>query len=438
LPGLDPGIHGTLQSSECRGRGFVDARSKSGQGEERGGSAEFWRVSAAEMVRGWVRPRSVPLALRNLLSNKTRLARSSAGIGFAVLLMLVQLGFERGFFDASLNTVRQFDGDLFFMAADKYRVATRDPFPHRVLAEAAKVDGVASVEPLYASWLEFYWKPAGGEQQYLVQTFGFDPDHPPFLLAGVAKNAALLKHEDTVLVDRSARAALKMDSDSGEAEINGRKVKIVGNFSLGPDFVSDGTVMMSDRTFARLLPGNREAPDAMPVEFGVVRVAAGRDLGQVEQALRAALPGGIRVMTKAEMVEFERNFQADLSSAGPIFWLGTLVGFVVGMLISYQVIYTDLSDQLPQYATLKAMGYETRYLIRVVMEQAALSAIAGYLPAWILCLGVYWGIGKVALLPLHMTLPLTLLSFGLTLGMCLFSASLAIRRVIAADPAEVF
>ncbi len=177
----------------------------------------------------------------------------------------------------------------------------------------------------------------------------------------------------------------------------------------------------------------------MPVEFGIVKIGPGEDaVDRVEQALRAALAPECRVLTKAELVAFERDFQAELSSAGPIFWLGAIVGFVVGMLISYQIIYTDLSDQLPQYATLKGMGYQSGYLVRVVLEQAALSALAGYIPAWLLCLAVYWAIGTIALLPLHMTWGLTLLSFGLTLGMCLLSAVLAVRRVIAADPAEIF
>ena len=213
---------------------------------------------------------------------------------------------------------------------------------------------------------------------------------------------------------------------------------IVGSFGLGPDFVSDGTVMMSEENFARLLPGNREGAAAMPVEFGIVKLRPGEDPARARQSLQAALPGDVRVLTKPQLVAFERDFQADVSSAGPIFWLGTLVGFVVGMLISYQIIYTDLSDQLPQYATLKGMGYETGYLVRIVIEQAALSALAGYLPAWLLCLVVYRAIGAMTLLPLRMTLPLTLISLGLTLGMCLLSATLAIRRVIAADPAEVF
>ena len=136
-----------------------------------------------------------------------------------------------------------------------------------------------------------------------------------------------------------------------------------------------------------------EAAAALPVEFGVVKLRAGEDASHVQQALQAALPNDVRVLTKPQLVAFERDFQADLSSAGPIFWMGTVVGFVVGMLISYQIIYTDLSDQLPQYATLKGMGYDTGYLVRVVIEQAALSALAGYIPAWLLCLVVYRVIG---------------------------------------------
>ncbi len=382
--------------------------------------------------------RSVPLAWRNLVANRRRLVRSSAGIGFAVLLMLVQLGFERGFFDASLATVRQIDGDLVIISASNYRFGSADPFPRRYLATAANVAGIASVAPLYAAWTSFFWKNPASDQPYLVQAFGFDPDHPVFLLPEVKADAARLKAEDAVIVNRHARRFLGMASGTGDTQINGRTVHIVGSFTLGPNFMSDGTVMMSERSFARLLPGNREGAAALPVEFGIVKLRPGEDPSRAQQRLQAALPGDLRVLTKSQLVAFERDFQADVSSAGPIFWLGTVVGFVVGMLISYQIIYTDLSDQLPQYATLKGMGYGTFYLVRVVIEQAALSALAGYVPAWLACLVIYRAIGAMTLLPLHMTVSLTLLSLGLTLAMCLLSAMLAIRRVIAADPAEIF
>ena len=395
-------------------------------------------MAAAETRARSLGASAVPLAWRNLVANKRRLMRSSAGIGFAVLLMLVQLGFERGFFDASLATVRLVDADLVIISASNYRFGSADPFPRSVLATAAGVAGVASAAPLHASWTSFFWKAPRSDQPYLVQAFAFDPEHPVFRLPEMASLAARLAAEDAVIVDRRARGFLGMAEATGDAEINGRKVHVVGSFALGPDFMSDGTVMTSEATFARLIPGNQLAADALPVEFGIVKLRAGEDPATVQQALQAALPKDVRVMTKPQLVELERKFQADVSSAAPIFLMGTVVGFVVGLLISYQIIYTDLSDQLPQYATLKGLGYSTGYLVRVVLEQAALSALAGYIPAWFACLLVYRGVGALTLLPLHMTLPLTLLSLGLTLGMCLFSALLAIRRVIAADPAEVF
>jgi putative ABC transport system permease protein len=382
--------------------------------------------------------RSVPLAWRNLVSNRMRLARSIAGIGFAVLLMLVQLGFERGFFDASLGMIRQLDGDLFVMRASKYRFGSEDPFPPASLAPARMVTGVASVAPLYAAWQYLMWKEPGGERTYLVQGFAFDPDHPPFAISELRRQSGLLKEPDTVIVDRRSRPFLGMADGVSGTEINGRPVRVVGSYAFGPDFMANGTVMMSERTFAALLAGNPDLLQFIPVEFGVVKLQPGADPAAVQRALREALPGDLQVMSKSELEAFERAFQADLSAAGPIFWMGTIVGFVVGMLISYQVIYTDLSDQLPQYATLKGMGYSSFYLVRVVFQQAALTAVAAYVPAWLLCLLVYRVIGELALMPLQMTLQVTAISFALTLGMCLVSAALAIRRVIAVDPAEVF
>ena len=227
-----------------------------------------------------------------------------------------------------------------------------------------------------------------------------------------------------------------MDRDPAEAELNGTKVTVVGSFALGPDFQSDGTVIMSDRTFASLFPG--PAGSSSEVDLGVIKIGSGEDAAAIKQALSKALPDTIAVFTKSELVEFERKFQAKVSSAGPIFAMGTIVGFVVGMLISYQVIYTDLAEQQPQYATMKAIGYRTRYLVQVVLEQATLSALAGWVPACLVSIVLFRIVGEVALLPLQMTVELALVSLVLTLSMCLISAVLAVRRVILADPAEVF
>jgi putative ABC transport system permease protein len=386
--------------------------------------------------RFWRPPGFVPLAWRNLLANKPRLLRSSGGIGFAVLLMLMQLGFERAFFNASLEIIHRLDGDIFLQSASKYRFATRDPFPPNELAAARAVSGVASAWPFYADWFDVFWKNPFDGKSFLVRVFAFDPDQPVLQLPEVEGKLAALSDPDTILVDRRARRFLGMDEGAVQSELNGRKMRIVGSFALGPDFESDGTVVTGDRTFAQLLPGPGGAPPG--VEVGVIKLRPGADPATVTRALRAALSPEVAIFTKEQLLELERKFQADVSSAGPIFAMGTLVGFVVGMLIAYQIIYTDLTEQLPQFATMKAIGYRTGYLIRVVLEQGALTALAGWIPAWFLSILLYRVVGEVALLALRMTVELSLISLGLTLGMCLISAILAVRRVIAADPAEVF
>jgi len=394
-------------------------------------------MSATSNLGGERRPVGfVPLAWRNLLANKPRLLRSSGGIGFAVLLMLMQLGFERAFFNASLEVIRLLDGDIFLQRASKYRFATKDPFPAQDLGAARAVPGIASASPLYADWHHLFWRNPTDDKNFLVRVFAFDPDQPVLSLPQLEGSLKDLSDLDTGVVDRRARRFLGMDPQPATAELNGSKIKIIGSFALGPDFENDGTVVIGDRTFAELLPGPRGgSPD---VELGVIKLTPGSDPTTVQRAIAAAVPTDVAVLTKAQLLELERKFQADVSSAGPIFAMGTLVGFIVGMLISYQIIYTDVSEQQPQYATMKAMGYRTRYLVQVVLEQATLSALAGWVPAVLISILLFRIVGEVALLPLHMTVELALLSLLLTLAMCLVSAVLAVRRVISADPAEVF
>ncbi len=127
--------------------------------------------------RFWPPAGFVPLAWRNLLANKPRLLRSSGGIGFAVLLMLMQLGFERAFFNASLEIIHRLDGDIFLQSASKYRFATRDPFSPSELAAARAVSGVASAWPFYADWFDIFWKNPLSSAS-LPSTSGFSPLTP--------------------------------------------------------------------------------------------------------------------------------------------------------------------------------------------------------------------------------------------------------------------
>ena len=381
----------------------------------------------------------VPLAWRNIRADRRRLLRSTSGIAFAVLLMMLQLGFRGAFLDSALEVIRNIDGDLVLVSSTKFRFGRKDPFSRRQLYAARAVEGVASARPIYAEWTTSLWKNPQTGKTYTAQVLAFDPDQPVFLFPEVQKHLHELRQPDTALFDQRARAFHGVAQAGTVSELSRRRIRIVGNFALGPDFTTDGTLIVSDRTFLKFFAPHRLAEGELAdVEFGVIKVDRGYPVEVVQRALKQALPSGVAVLTKPELLALETAFQNSVSPVGPIFLLGTAIGFIVGMMISYQVIYTDLSDQLPQYATLKAIGYENAYLMRVVLAQASFYALVGFVPAWIAGLFLYYFIGEIALLPLHMTFGIVVGTLALTVGMCVLAGLLAVRRVLAADPAEVF
>ena len=382
---------------------------------------------------------SVPLARRNLLADRRRLLRALAGIAFAVLLMMVELGFRTAFIGSMLLPIQQLDGDLMLLSSAKYEFGRRTPFLRRLFYEARSVPGIASVRPLYLERRTAIWKNPQTHELFGIQVFAFNPDEPVFLLPEVADNLEALRQPDTVMVDRRARSSLGQASAGMQTELSRHRVKVIGTFRLGPSFFSDGTAIMSDRNFFKLFgvqsPNSTELPD---VEIGVIKVSPGQRTLDVQHALRAALPGSVMILTKAELIDREARFHMQVSPVGPIFNVGTLVGFAVGILICYQILFSELSDQLSQYATLKAMGYYNTFVVKVVLQQAVFYAVLAYIVAWTACYLIFRVVGEIALIPLHMSVGLTVTSLVLALIMCVGAALIAVRRAIATDPAELF
>jgi len=382
---------------------------------------------------------SVPLARRNLLADRRRLLRALAGIAFAVLLMMVELGFRTAFIGSMLLPIQQLDGDLMLLSSAKYEFGRRTPFSRRLFYEARSVPGIASVRPLYLERRTAIWKNPQTHELFGIQVFAFNPDEPVFLLPEVADNLEALRQPDTVMVDRRARSSLGQASAGMQTELSRHRVKVIGTFRLGPSFFSDGTAIMSDRNFFKLFgvqsPNSTELPD---VEIGVIKVSPGQRTLDVQHALRAALPGSVMILTKAELIDREARFHMQVSPVGPIFNVGTLVGFAVGILICYQILFSELSDQLSQYATLKAMGYYNTFVVKVVLQQAVFYAVLAYIVAWTACYLIFRVVGEIALIPLHMSVGLTVTSLVLALIMCVGAALIAVRRAIATDPAELF
>jgi len=189
-----------------------------------------------------------------------------------------------------------------------------------------------------------------------------------------------------VLFDRSGRPEFGEAPADTIAEVAGRKVKVAGDFGFGPAFTVDGTLLTSDLNFLRLYPGDpgqasmgliKLRPDAGPVEAVRERLRA---------ALREEQARDVRVLTLKELMQKERDYWNANTPIGFIFFLGVLVGLGVGCVVVYQILYTDVTDHLREYATLKAMGYPDAYLSWVVIWQAIFLSIAGFvagtLAAW--------------------------------------------------------
>ena len=293
---------------------------------------------------------------------------------------------------------------------------------------------------LYFSLYSFRWRQVWTHQRRSINTVGFHPDDRLLDLPGFEEARERLRQQDVVLFDRGSRpefGPVAEAIDNGErvvTEINDREVEVAGLFEMGTSFGIDGTVITSDDNFMRLFPLRPRSE----IHLGLIRLRDGFDPDTVRDAMDTYLPDDVLVMTKTQFVQREKDYWNRATPIGYIFAFGAIMGFVVGAIIVYQILFADVSEHLNEYATLRAIGYKNRFVSGIVLQQAAILAVLGYLPG----LGVAWWLyGKAAgatNLPLYITQDRAITVFLLTLAMCAISGLLAVRKVRRLDPAEVF
>ncbi|MFQ6538214.1 MULTISPECIES: ABC transporter permease DevC [Aphanothece] len=379
-----------------------------------------------------------PLGWLQLRHDRGRFLVALAGIAFADLLMFMQLGFQAALYDSNTRLDRSFKADVVLISPRALNLQNLSTFPRRRLLQALDVPGVTDAQGLYIRTVT--WRNPQTLRSATVQVLGFDPDADVLRLPEVMAQADLLKLPDTVLFDRGARGQYKQAIariDRGErvtSEIERRTITVGGLFRLGASFGADATLMASDQTFLRIFP----RVSAASVSVGLLTLAPGQATAPVVEALRRHLPDDVQVLSDADFVAFEENYWRVASPVGFIFGLGTAMAFVVGVVIVYQVLSTDVNAHLQEYATFKAMGFRNRYLLLVVVEQALILAALGFIPGALMPLWLYAVAAKATSLPIAMTLQRAVVVFVLTLVMCLASGAIATRRLQAADPAELF
>jgi len=297
---------------------------------------------------------------------------------------------------------------------------------------------VVSTTPVH--WNFLLWRNPQTRRTRSILTLGFDPTDPLFTDPGITAQTRQLTQKGRVLFDERSRpefgpiARWFRQGKVVETEVAGTRVRVAGLVSLGPSFGADGNILTSRETFLQLLPSTPPGS----IELGLIRLSPGADTTTVAARLRQLLPSDVTIYTKQAFEEFEKNYWRTSTAIGFIFTLGAGMGFVVGCVIVYQILYSDVSDHLPEYATLMAMGYRLISLIGVVAREALILAVLGYLPAFLAGQGLYAAIRSSTQLPVAMNGQRALLVFGMILVMCMGSATLAMRRLADADPAEIF
>ena len=382
--------------------------------------------------------RSVPLAWLQLTHHKGRFLVTLAGVAFAVILMFMQLGFQDALYEDAITIHETFKADLILISPKSVALFGTSSFPRRRLYDALEVDGVATASPFYLGGGE--WKNPENQSSRDIIVLAFDPDKPIFNLPGVNQNLDTIRRADVVLFDRLSRSeygAIAAQFSQGETittEVNGRQIKVGGLFTLGGGVMSaNGLLVSSDLNFLRIV-----GRSLSEINLGLLTLEPGANPQQVRQQLASNLPEDVRVMTKQEFLDFEQNYWQKSSPIGFIFTVGLLMGIFIGGVIVYQILYTDVTNHLAEYATLKAMGFTDLYLFKTVLQEALLLAGLGFIPGLIISVGLYDLTRDAARLPMETNLGRVVFILSLTVLMCFASGAIAVRKLRAVDPADIF
>lgn len=380
----------------------------------------------------------LPVGWLQLVHNPARMAAALAGVIFANVLVFVQLGML-GALNRSIDLAwSPFRADAIISSTDADTLTDGSPLARRLMWRALAVPGVAAAAPLYVARLD--WERPGKATAALT-AYGLPPEAGRFAAPALRDRLPLLALPDRVLIDDRARGTRPAEmARIGPAtplrfEANGRTLEAPGTFRLGGSFFADGALLMSDQTFLTLYPARR---GGTPSHI-LLDLAPGADPARTIAAVAEALAGEpVKVRSLAAAKAEETAFQTTRRPVGLIFGFGVGIGILVGIVIVYQVLSTDVADHLREYATFKAMGYPHGFFLGIVFEEALALALIGFGPGLLLALLVYALMAQATGLPVEMTPARAVSVFLGTVAACMVSGALAARRLRGADPAELF
>ncbi len=387
---------------------------------------------------------NIPLAWLQLARQKIRFLVALAGIAFVAVLMFMQIGFQDALYDSATQLHNNLEGDLFLISAQYKSLTSNQSFSRAYLYQLLGFEAVESVSPLYVQFAKF--KNPDNGLKYPLYVLGFDPVKSILKFPNLQEKLNILKLPNVVLFDRDSRpefGAIAQDFEEGKtvrveiytySGLVGYKVKIGGLFNLGPSFGVDGNLIVSSSTFLRIFQDR----SVQKIDIGLIKLKPNANPEKVLADLSVKLPQDVRLITSKDFIALEKSYWSLRTPIGFVFNLMVLMGFVVGVIVVYQILYSNISTHLTEYATLKAMGFKNKYLLSVVFKQALILAFLGYVPGFIISIGLYDISKNATKLPVIMSNDKAILVLISANLMCLTSAFLSTNKLRKVDPADIF
>ena len=366
---------------------------------------------------------------RILLFHKWRFTVAGCAIAVAVTIMFTEMGFFFGILDSQTNITGLVNGDLVVMHRTRTHLNKWNSLERIRLQQIQALPGVKEVLPIYKGGISLT-NPTTGKTTRIIG-FAFPPDSMPLKLGQTETAIRQLKQSHTVLFDRESRAIYGNIKAGQQIELDGIQYSVGGFISMGPNIINDGAVVMSDGNWFRDRRSNK------PV-MGIIRLKNKSHINQVKEKIHQLFNRELLVFTPDDLRQRELHFTIKAAPIGIIFGIGMLAGLIIGISICYQVLFTTISDNTRQYATLKAMGFSNFYLLKIILEQALLLSFFGFFIGFIITSQIYDVIGTQTALIMQLTSARSIFILLLTSLMCVLAGLLAMRKVIRMEPAELF
>ena len=387
------------------------------------------------VLRFW---RRTPLAWRQVTHRPMRLVAAIAGVSFANVLVFFQLGLSGGLYDSQKRPIQRINGELVMVSGRYLYLGEQLNFQRARLSQALGVEGVRAVTPLYIGLTEWLNRDTHQQKQALI--FGITPENPALRIPEIERQPQLLQRSDSLFFDTRSKknagpvVSVVKQQGSYATELRGVRAVVTGLFTMGVTFAADINLITSSTNFKNYFP-NQNSDD---IQMGVIQLEPGVNPLQVKATLESFLDPSVKVMTIPQLAETEVKYWRRNTSFGIIFGLGVLVGLAVGCIIVYQILYSDVSDHLSEYATLKAIGYDDSFVVGIILQEALILAVLAFWPSLLLSLGLYGFLASSTSLMVQMTTQRAALVFLFTLAMCSGSGWLATGKLRQLDPADIF